>query len=144
MNHKRILATLAAAGCIACFPAKPSLAQDSTVASVEASTAAVEASGMVVDGSAQLIRAGGTLVVAGITAASDVTLIVLRDAATGSEASIRFAADAAHAGSLAVGQAVSVVVEAAGASLIIGGRLVAFIPNEVGRALVYGARSTQI
>lgn len=144
MNVKRTLVTLAAAGCIASFAAMPALAGDSTAASAEASQAAIAGSGMIVNGSANLIRAGTALTIAGITTAADTSVIVLRDVATGSEASVRIGVDVAQAGSLAVGQTVSVVAEATGMSLMAGGRLVAFVPNEVGRALVYTARSTQM
>lgn len=143
MNVKRTLVTLAAAACIASFAATPAAATDSTAASAEGSQAAIAGSGMMLDGSANVIRAGGALTIAGITAAGDASVIVLRDVATGSEASLRVGADVAQAGSLAVGQTVSVVAEATGMSLFAGGRLVAFVPNEIGRALVYAARSTQ-
>jgi hypothetical protein len=143
MNVKRTLATLAAAGFIASFVVTPASATDSTAASAQASQLAIAGSGAIVDGSAQLVRAGGALTIAGITAVGDASVIVLRDLATGSEASVRIGVGVAQAGSLAVGQAVNVVAEATGMSLIAGGRLVAFVPNEVGRALVYAARSTQ-
>ena len=143
MNVKRTLVTLAAAACIASFAATPAAATDSTAASAEGSQAAIAGSGMMLDGSANVIRAGGALTIAGITAAGDASVIVLRDVATGSEASLRVGADVAQAGSRAVGQTVSVVAEATGMSLFAGGRLVAFVPNEIGRALVYAARSTQ-
>jgi hypothetical protein len=143
MNAKRTLATLAAAGLIASFVAAHASASDSTAASAEASQVAIGGSGMIVDGSAQLIRAGGALTIAGITALGDASVIVLRDVATGSQASVRVGVDVAQAGSLAVGETVSVVAEATGMSLFAGGRLVAFVPNAIGRALVYAARSTQ-
>ena len=143
MNVKRTLVTLAAAACIASFAATPAAATDSTAASAEGSQAAIAGSGMMLDGSANVIRAGGALTIAGITAAGDASVIVLRDVATGSEASLRVGADVAQAGSLAVGQTVSVVAEATGMSLFAGGRLVAFVPSEIGRALVYATRSTQ-
>ena len=143
MNVKRTLVTLAAAACIASFAATPAAATDSTAASAEGSQAAIAGSGMMLDGSANVIRAGGARPLAGITAAGDASAIVLRDGATGSEASLRVGAEVAQAGSLAVGQTVSVVAEATGMSLFAGGRLVAFVPNEIGRALVYAARSTQ-
>lgn len=143
MNVKGTLVSLAAVGFISLFAATPAAATDSTAASAEASQAAIAGSGMIVAGSAQLIHAGGALTVAGIDAVGDASVIVLRNAATGSEASVRAGTDVAQAGSLAVGQTVSVVADATGMSLIAGGRLVAFVPNEVGRALVYAARSTQ-
>lgn len=143
MNSKRILAGLASAGVLA-STSITAFAQDSTAASAEASRAAIAGSGMLVDGSAELVRAGASFVVAGVMTTADENVIVLRDVATGSQASVRVAADLAQAGSIGVGETVSAVVEAAGTSLLAGGRIVAFIPNEVGRRLVYTARSTQM
>ncbi|HLX28199.1 MAG TPA: hypothetical protein VKV24_06915 [Casimicrobiaceae bacterium] len=145
MKCKRTLiaVAIATAGFFA-FASMPTWAQDSTAASSEASQAAIAGSGMIVDGSAKLIRAGAMFVVAGVTTTADASVIMLRDVATGSEASVRVGADALRAGSIAVGQTVGVVAEATGISLFTGARLVAFIPNEVGRALVFSARSTQM
>jgi len=143
MNVKRILACLATAGVLA-SASNSVFAQDSTAVSAEASRAALAGSGMIVGGSAELLRAGASFVVAGVTATSDASVIVLRDVASGSQASVRVASDVAQAGSIAVGETVSVVAEATGASLLVGGRVVAFVPNEVGRRLVYAARSSQM
>lgn len=144
MKTKRTLFALAAAVLVTATASMQSLAQDSTAASAAASQAAIARSGAIVDGSANVIRAGGMFVVAGVAAAGDASVILLRDAATGSEGSVRVAGDVTRAGSIAVGQTVTVVAETAGLSLVAGGRLVAFIPNEVARALVYTARSTQM
>ncbi|HSC22877.1 MAG TPA: hypothetical protein VLG08_04145 [Casimicrobiaceae bacterium] len=144
MKTKRTLFALAAAALVASTVSMQTLAQDSTSASAAASQAAIAGSGAVVDGSANLLRAGGMFVVAGVAAAGDASVILLRDAASGSEASIRVAEDVTRAGSVAVGQTVTVVAETAGLSLIAGGRFVAFIPNEVARAMIYTARSTQM
>jgi len=144
MNTKPTLAAIiVAASLCASFSYTTALAQDSLAPSVEASQASLAASGVIVEGSAGLLRAGGRLVVAAIRPVADASVIVLRDVATGSEASVRVAGDVAHAASIAVGQTVSVVVEATGCSLVAAGRLVAFIPNRIGRALVHQARSTQ-
>jgi hypothetical protein len=118
-------------------------AQDSAAQSATASEASLAASGVIVEGSAGIVRAGAKLVVAAVTPLSDATVIVLRDVASGSEASVRVAGDIAQAASVTVGTTISVVAEASGASLLVAGRLIAFVPNEVGRALVYQARSTQ-
>lgn len=144
MKTKRTLFALAAAVLVTATASMQSLAQDSAAASAAASQAAIARSGAIVDGSANVIRAGGMFVVAGVAAAGDASVILLRDAATGSEGSVRVAGDVTRAGSIAVGQTVTVVAETAGLSLVAGGRLVAFIPNEVARALVYTARSTQM
>lgn len=144
MKTKRTLFALAAAVLVTATASMQTLAQDSNAASAAASQAAIAGSGAIVDGSANVIRAGGMFVVAGVAAAGGASVILLRDAATGSEGSVRVAGDAARAGSIAVGQTVTLVAETAGLSLVAGGRLVAFIPNEVARALVYTARSTQI
>jgi hypothetical protein len=143
MNVKRILASLATAGVLA-SGSLTAFAQDSTTASAEASRTAIAGSGMIVRGSAELVRAGASFVVAGISVTSDTSVIVLRDLASGSQTSVRIAADVVRAVSIDVGDTVSAVAETTGVSLIAGGRLVAFIPNEVGRALVYTARSTQM
>jgi hypothetical protein len=143
INMKRNIATVAAA-CMSIVGSIAALAQDSTAESTTASQASLAASGMLVDGSIGIIRAGAHFTVAAVTRSANASVIVVRDVATGSEASIRVAGDVARAGSIAVGDTVSVVAEAVGASLIVGGKLVAFVPNEVGRALVYQARSTQI
>ncbi|HJU23358.1 MAG TPA: hypothetical protein VJ891_12690 [Casimicrobiaceae bacterium] len=145
MKSKRTLIAVAiATATFLAFASMPSRAQDSTAASSEASQAAIDGSGMIVDGSAKLIRAGAMFVVAGVTSTADASVIVLRDVATGSEASVRVGVDVLRGGSIAVGQTVAVVAEAAGFSLVTGARLVAFIPNEVARALVFSARSTQM
>ena len=144
MKTKRTLFALTAAVLIISTASMQSVAQDSTAASAAASQAAIAGSGAIVDGSANLIRAGGMFVVAGVAVASDASVILLRDAASGSEASVRVAGDVARAASVAVGQTVTVVAETAGLSLIAGGRLVAFIPSEVARALMYTAHSTQM
>jgi hypothetical protein len=144
MNMKRSIATVAAAACMSIVGSTAALAQDSTAESTTASQASLAASGMLIDGSIGIIRAGAHFTVAAVTPLANASVIVVRDVATGSEASIRVAGDVARAGSIAVGDTVSVVAEAVGASLIVGGKLVAFVPNEVGRALVYQARSTQI
>ena len=144
MNVKRSIAILAAAACMSIVGSTAALAQDSTAESTTASQASLAASGMLIDGSIGIIRAGAHFAVAAVTPLANASVIVVRDVATGSEASIRVAGDVARTGSIAVGDTVSVVAQAIGASLIVGGKLVAFVPNEVGRALVYQARSTQI
>jgi len=144
MNVKRSIAILAAAACMSIVGSTAALAQDSTAESTTASQASLAASGMLIDGSVGIIRAGALFAVVAVTPLANASVIVVRDVATGSEASIRIAGDVARTGSIAVGDTVSVVAQAIGASLIVGGKLVAFVPNEVGRALVYQARSTQI
>lgn len=144
MNVKRSIAILAAAACMSIVGSTAALAQDSTAESTTASQASLTASGMLIDGSVGIIRAGAHFAVVAVTPLANASVIVVRDVATGSEASIRIAGDVARTGSIAVGDTVSVVAQAIGASLIVGGKLVAFVPNEVGRALVYRARSTQI
>ncbi|MGE5089338.1 MAG: hypothetical protein ACM3QY_09465 [Candidatus Levyibacteriota bacterium] len=133
---------LAAAFC-APYAATSASAQESVAPSAAASRASLAASGMVVEGSVGILRAGGQLAVAAIRPLANASIIVLRDVANGSEASIRVASNVAQAASLAVGQTVSIVVEATGYSLIAAGRLVAFIPNRIGHALVHQAPSTQ-
>ena len=144
MKTKRTVSAIAGAILVTATASMPSLAQDSTAASAAASQAAIAGSGAIVDGSANLIRAGGMFVVAGVAVAGDASVVLLRDAATGSQASVRVAGDVTRAGSVAVGQTVTVVAETAGLSLVAGGRVVAFFPNEVARALVYTAHSTQM
>jgi hypothetical protein len=128
---------------VALLGALPAHAGDSTSASAEASQASLAATGSLVDGSADLLRAGAQLSIAAIENAGGASIVVLRDASTGAQASLRIAADVAAAGSLVVGQAVEVIAEATGCSLVADGRLVAFVPNEVGRALVHHVRSSQ-
>ena len=138
-----IAAVLVVASFCVFLASTPARAQDSTSQSVEASQASLAASGMIVEGSADIIKAGGELVVAAIRPVANASVIVLRDAATGSEASVRVVGNVASAASLAVGQTVRIVAEAAGYSLLAAGKLVVFIPNQVGHALIYQAPSTQ-
>lgn len=132
---------LAVAGAIAFFAVSTTLpaayAQDSRAESAAASRESLAASGMIVAGSAGVVRAGAQLVVASVRPAANASVVVLRDAATGLEVSVRVAGNAAGAASVAAGQSVRIVAEAAGYSLISAGKLVAFIPNAAAHALVH-------
>lgn len=99
------------------------------------SNLSVDGSAQIVAGSVDVLSGGGQFVVQSIQASGDVAEVVLRDAAKASEVTVRLSAEAAGAGSLAVGKVVEVSTVAAGQMLISAGKVIAFIPNEVGKAL---------
>jgi hypothetical protein len=100
----------------------------------------VHGSAQIVAGSVDVLSGGGLFVIQSIQVSGDVTEMVLRDAAKASEVTIHLSAEAAGAGSLAVGKVVEVSTLAAGQVLVSAGKVVAFIPNEVGKALFQHSR----
>lgn len=111
-------------------------AQDPAGAS-EASAASAASvamtSSVVVRGSIATLAFAGSVVVTAVDAVGESTVVALRGASDGTEASVRIAGGA----SVAVGSLVEVVALSTGCALISAGRMIAFIPNEIGRALVH-------
>ncbi|MEO8937742.1 MAG: hypothetical protein ABI277_06005 [Burkholderiaceae bacterium] len=111
-------------------------AQDPAGASEASAASAASvaiASSVVVRGSIATLAFAGSVVVTAVDAVGESTVVALRDASDGAEASVRIAGVA----SVAVGAVVEVVASSTGCALISAGRMIAFIPNEIGRALVH-------
>jgi hypothetical protein len=99
-----------------------------------------ELSGVVVAGSLLPVFVGGSLVVESVETFGDGLEVVLKGAADGSKATVRFSGKAMEGVSLATGTAVSVAAMSAGHALVVSGRVIAFLPSEAGKALLHHSR----
>jgi hypothetical protein len=125
---------------VALLIAAPSLAQDASRASGNASAAASRAVGVVVAGTASVMAVGSVLTVQAIEKMGDSVVLVLKNASEAATVSVKVAADLSGNASVAVGTAVSVVAESTGKALVASGKIIAFIPNEVGKSLIHHSR----
>lgn len=97
-------------------------------------------SGVVVAGSLLPVFIGGSLVVESVETFGDGIEVVLKGAADGSKATVRFSGKTLEGVSLATGTAVSAVAMSAGHALVVSGKVIAFLPNEAGKALLHHSR----
>ncbi|MBE7423275.1 MAG: hypothetical protein HS110_12730 [Zoogloeaceae bacterium] len=118
----------------------PTIAQDASRASGNASAAASRAVGVVVAGTASTLAVGSVLTVQAIEKMGESLVLVLKNASEAATVSVKVAADLSGNASVAVGTAVSVVAESTGKALVASGKIIAFIPNEVGKSLIHHSR----
>lgn len=99
------------------------------------------ASGAVVMGSLLVVAVGGSVVAQSVETVADGTMVVLRNVADGSTATVKLSGDGAKGFSQLVGQTVTVTATASGHVLIAAGKVIAFIPTEIGKGLLHHSQN---
>lgn len=123
-----------------CLSALPAQAQQASTASSALSAGVSEATGSIVAGTISTLAVAGSLTVMAIEKIGESVVLVLKEASTGADVSVRVSGKALGNVSLATGAVITVVASGAGYALYSLGRMIAFIPNEVGRSLVHHNR----
>ncbi|NHZ88621.1 hypothetical protein F2P45_06220 [Massilia sp. CCM 8733] len=105
------------------------------------STSASNVSGNVVFGSMLVVAVGGSVVAQSVETVADGTMVVFKNVADGSTATVKFSGDGARGFSNLVGQTVTVTATASGHVLIAAGKVIAFIPTEIGKGLLHHSQN---
>lgn len=123
--------------------AQPTMAQDASKASANASANVSKAGGSVVGGSALLLAGGSILTVYGIQKTGDSVVLVLKKGSEVATVSVQVSAELSGKASVGIGSTIQVIAEASGYALMASGKLLAFIPNEVGQSLIHHSKAKE-
>lgn len=137
MKTKPMIAALACAlACTLMGTAPAALAQGSNLSATPSNV-----SGAVMLGSLLVVAVGGSVVAQSVEHVADGTVVVFRNVADGSTATVKFSGDGAKGFSNLVGQAVTVTATASGHVLVAAGKVIAFIPTEAGKSLLHHSQN---